>query len=100
MITGFSTLPLQVASYVGFFFTLFGIGVLVYVVGRYLLIGVRVPGFAFLASIIALFSGAQLFALGIIGEYLSRMHFRVMDKPAYSIRSEINAGELASNNEI
>ena len=42
------------------------------------------PGFPFLASVIAIFSGAQLFALGIIGEYLARMHFRTMDRPTYA----------------
>ncbi len=68
MMTGFSTLPLQFASLVGFLFTLFGVGVLVYVLARYLVHGGSVPGFPFLASIIALFSGAQLFALGIMGE--------------------------------
>ena len=88
MLTGFSTLPLQLASWVGFFFTSFGVLVLVYVVGRYLLEGGDVPGFAFLASIIALFSGAQLFALGMIGEYLARMHFRLMGRPPYLIRSD------------
>jgi len=86
MMTGFSTLPLQFASVVGFLFTLFGIAVLVFVVGRFLLLGGSVPGFPFLASIIALFSGAQLFALGIIGEYLARMHFRMMDRPSYVVR--------------
>jgi undecaprenyl-phosphate 4-deoxy-4-formamido-L-arabinose transferase len=45
-----------------------------------------VAGFPFLASVIAIFSGAQLFALGVIGEYLSRMHFRLMDRPPYTIR--------------
>jgi glycosyltransferase involved in cell wall biosynthesis len=88
MLTGFSTMPLQLASMVGFFFTLFGIGVLIYVIGRYLILGYSIPGFPFVASIIAIFSGAQLFALGIIGEYLSRMHFRTMNRPAYIIRSE------------
>ena len=48
--------------------------------------GSSVPGFAFLASIIAIFSGAQLFALGVIGEYLARMHFRSMDRPTYLVR--------------
>jgi undecaprenyl-phosphate 4-deoxy-4-formamido-L-arabinose transferase len=86
MMTGFSTVPLQFASVVGFFFTLFGIGVLAFVVGRYFLTGDSVPGFPFLASTIAIFSGAQLFALGIIGEYLARMHFRMMDRPSYAIR--------------
>jgi undecaprenyl-phosphate 4-deoxy-4-formamido-L-arabinose transferase len=86
MITGFSTFPLQVASLLGFSLTFFGIIVLIYVVGRALLFGIVVPGFAFLASIIAIFSGAQLFALGIIGEYLARIHFRSMERPVYTIR--------------
>jgi undecaprenyl-phosphate 4-deoxy-4-formamido-L-arabinose transferase len=85
MVTGFSTLPLQLASLVGFFFTFFGVGVLIYVVVRYVTSGGSVPGFPFLASVIAIFSGAQLFALGIIGEYLARMHFRSMDRPTYLI---------------
>jgi undecaprenyl-phosphate 4-deoxy-4-formamido-L-arabinose transferase len=87
MMTGFSALPLQIASLVGFAFTLAGIFVLFFVLGRYLLEGASVPGFPFLASIVAIFSGAQLFALGIIGEYLARMHFRSMEQPAYTVRA-------------
>jgi glycosyltransferase involved in cell wall biosynthesis len=86
MMTGFSTLPLQLATGVGFGFTLFGMGVLAYVLGRYLLQGVAVPGFAFLASIIAIFSGAQLFALGIFGEYLARVFHRSTGQPSYTVR--------------
>jgi undecaprenyl-phosphate 4-deoxy-4-formamido-L-arabinose transferase len=95
MMTGFSTVPLQLASLVGFLFTLFGIGVLVYVLGRYLVQGGSVPGFPFLASIIALFSGAQLFALGIIGEYLARMHFRMMERPSYVVRQTFRPKDSA-----
>ncbi|MCS7071785.1 MAG: glycosyltransferase family 2 protein [Anaerolinea sp.] len=87
MITGFSTLPLQVASLIGFALALFGVLVLIYVIGRALIEGVVVPGFAFLASVIAIFSGAQLFALGIIGEYLARIHSRAMERPVYTIRA-------------
>jgi glycosyltransferase involved in cell wall biosynthesis len=86
MMTGFSTAPLQLASLIGFGCTLFGIAVLIYVVGRYFLEG-SIPGFPFLASIIAIFSGAQLFALGVIGEYLARIHFRTMKRPVYVVRS-------------
>jgi glycosyltransferase involved in cell wall biosynthesis len=87
MMTGFSTLPLQVASLIGFAFTLFGFGILVLVLATYVSNGgSSVPGFAFLASIIAIFSGAQLFALGVIGEYLARMHFRTMDRPTYLVQ--------------
>lgn len=87
MMTGFSTRPLQLASFVGFAFTLFGLAILAYVIVKYFAHGSPVPGFPFLASIIALFSGAQLFALGIIGEYLARVHFRAMQQPPYVIRS-------------
>jgi len=86
MVTGFSVLPLQIASMTGFLLSLFGFVVLVYVVGRFLFQGSPVPGFPFLASIIAIFSGAQLLGIGIIGEYLARMHFRTMDKPQYFIK--------------
>jgi len=88
MMTGFSTLPLQIASVIGFLFTLFGFFILAYVLVSFVTNGAVVPGFAFLASIIAIFSGAQLFALGIIGEYLARMHFRSMDRPTYLVREE------------
>ncbi len=80
MMTGFSTRPLQLASLMGFAFALFGFLILAYVLIRWLLQGSTVPGFAFLASIIAIFSGAQLIALGIIGEYLARIHSRTIVK--------------------
>jgi undecaprenyl-phosphate 4-deoxy-4-formamido-L-arabinose transferase len=89
MMTGFSTWPLKAASVIGFAFALFGFIVLIYVVGRLLIQGYSVPGFPFLASIIAIFSGAQLFAIGIIGEYLARMHFRMMERPPYVIRTSL-----------
>jgi glycosyltransferase involved in cell wall biosynthesis len=88
MITGFSVLPLRIASFVGFASTFVGVLILLYVLIRYLVQGGVVPGFPFLASIIAIFSGAQMFAIGIIGEYLARVHFRLMDKPSYTVRSD------------
>jgi undecaprenyl-phosphate 4-deoxy-4-formamido-L-arabinose transferase len=88
MMTGFSTVPLQIASVVGFALTLFGGLVLLYVLLRYLIQGTSMPGFPFLASIISIFSGAQLFALGILGEYIARMHSRTMEKPSYAVRDQ------------
>jgi undecaprenyl-phosphate 4-deoxy-4-formamido-L-arabinose transferase len=89
MMTGFSTLPLQLANFLGFFCTAFGLALLAYVAGQYLLHGTSVPGFTFLASMIAIFSGAQLFTLGIMGEYLARMHFRMMERPTYTVKEHI-----------
>jgi undecaprenyl-phosphate 4-deoxy-4-formamido-L-arabinose transferase len=89
LMTGFSTLPLQIASFIGFGLVLFGVAIFAWVGANFLINGSAVPGFAFLASIIAVFSGAQLFALGIIGEYLARMHFRSMDRPTYLVSETV-----------
>jgi glycosyltransferase involved in cell wall biosynthesis len=86
VLTGFSTAPLRLASIVGFAFTSFGLIILIYVAGRYVLEG-SIPGFPFLASMISIFSGAQLFTLGIFGEYLARIFNRSMDRPSYVFES-------------
>ncbi len=83
--TGYSSVPLQVATSLGLAAAVFGFGVLLWVLGRVLISGTAVPGFAFLASTIAIFAGAQLLTLGIVGEYLARIHFRVMRKPTYVV---------------
>lgn len=95
MMTGFSILPLQIASFLGFACTIFGLVILIYVLYTFVIHGSAVPGFPFLASIIAIFSGAQLLALGIIGEYLARMHFRSLGRPSSVIRETtmIQAGK-------
>lgn len=93
MITGFSTIPLEVASMAGFVFMFFGAGVLLYVLYRYFENGGSVPGFPFLASIISIFSGVQLFSLGVIGEYIARMHFRLMGIPGYTAAEVTGADE-------
>jgi len=85
VLTAFSTAPLRIASFVGFAFMAFGILVFIYVIYVYLFLG-SIPGFSFLASIIALFSGAQLFSLGILGEYQAKMFLRSMHRPPYVVR--------------
>ena len=94
MMTGFSTVPLQVATWTGFAFTLVGIAIFAYAILNFLLRG-SIPGFTFLAAAIAMFSGAQMFALGMIGEYLARVYFRTMDKPEYVVRERTDEGEQA-----
>ena len=83
--TGYSTVPLRFATGLGLLIIVLSVGVLVYVIGRPLMTGESVPGFPFLASTIAIFSGTQLLVLGVLGQYIGRMHFRVMNKPTYSI---------------
>lgn len=88
-ITGYSTLPLKLATYLGLLSSILGIGVFAYVLARYAIYGGQVAGFTFTASLITIFAGAQLFSLGIIGEYLARMHIKVMEKPTFVIRRQL-----------
>ncbi len=83
-LTNFSTKPLRFSNIIGFFFTLMGFLGFVYVITVYFVEG-SVPGFPFLASAVMVFSGVQLFALGIIGEYLARVFERTAGRKPYTI---------------
>jgi len=80
----YTTGPLRFASILGFAFTALGIVALIYVLFVYFVEG-SIPGFSFLASTVIIFSGVQLFALGIIGEYLARIFGRSSGRPPYVI---------------
>jgi undecaprenyl-phosphate 4-deoxy-4-formamido-L-arabinose transferase len=95
LVTGFSVFPLQMISLLGIGMGFFGVAVLVYVLGLFFIYGAPPPGFTLLASIIAIFSGAQLLSLGIMGEYLWRMYYRVMDRPSYLIRERLESQKPA-----
>lgn len=86
MLTGFTTVPLRFANLVGLVFTLFGFVTFLRVIYIYFVEG-SVPGFSFLAATILLFGGVQLFALGIIGEYLARVFARTSGQTSYTIRT-------------
>jgi len=86
MITGFSTLPLRLASLAGLATSLFGFSIMVFVLFKFLLEGSPVEGFTFLAATISILSGVQLLAVGIIGEYLARMFLRTQRRPAYVVK--------------
>jgi glycosyltransferase involved in cell wall biosynthesis len=100
LLTGFSTLPLQFASMSGIFLIGFGMLLLAYVVIKYLVYPINVPGFPFLASTIIIFSGAQLMALGIIGEYVGRIYARTMDRPPYILDEALDGSSYASQYEL
>jgi undecaprenyl-phosphate 4-deoxy-4-formamido-L-arabinose transferase len=97
MLTGFSTKPLRIVTWMGFCAGVFGFGTLAYVEIRHFTTEESVPGFAFLASLVSILAGVQLLGLGVIGEYLGRMHFRSMQRPMYVVRlvSPARAPEIA-----
>ena len=92
-LTGYSTLPLRIATFLGIATSGLGVILLGWVLGHVLFAGDSVSGFPFLASTIIIFSGVQLVMLGLIGEYIGRIHFRIMGKPSYAILSSIDEAE-------
>jgi len=88
MITGYSTLPLRLASGLGLLSATLGLGLLFWLLLQMLTADGQPSGLTLVAAMIALFAGLQLFAIGVVGEYLARMHFRTLGKPAFVIRTE------------
>jgi dolichol-phosphate mannosyltransferase len=89
-ITSFSFLPLQLASYFGFFVS--GIAFLsaLYVLYLKFLTDRTVQGWTSMMIALLFLGGIQLITLGIIGEYLGRMSDEVKQRPAYLIREKVN----------
>jgi glycosyltransferase involved in cell wall biosynthesis len=83
----FSVMPLRLASILGFVLCAFGIVILAEVIIETLLIGPKQAGWGSLMGALALFSGAQLLMLGIIGEYVGRAFMTVSGKPQSLVRS-------------
>ena len=90
--TGYSTAPLRIASIIGFVIAFLGFLAMINVVVTYFTQG-SVEGFPFLVSIITIFSGTQLFVMGVFGEYLSRIFDKSMNRPPYVIKSMVVSGQ-------
>lgn len=84
--TNFSLIPLQIVSGLGFVTATSGFLVGVYYLFQFFASNIAVPGFASTIIAILILGGAQLLALGVIGEYLGRLHLNVNRKPQYVIR--------------
>lgn len=84
--TNFSLIPLQIVSGIGMATATTGILIGIYYLFLYLTSNIVVPGFASTIIAILILGGGQLLALGVIGEYLGRLHLNVNRKPQYVIR--------------
>ena len=88
-ITGYSTVPLRIAGYLG---TLTAVAAMVYglyLVVRTLVFGVDVPGYASTMVAVLLLGGVQLTVLGVIGEYLGRIFEETKHRPLYIVESAL-----------
>lgn len=88
MVTGYGTAPLRFVTWMGLACSLLGFALLVSVLARFWLGAIEVAGFTTLASMLAILSGALMLSIGILGEYIGRLHFRSMQKPTFLVKED------------
>ncbi len=93
-ITSFSSVPLKFASWLGYMASLLAFIYLASVFFQKAL-GYTVPGFATIMVAILFLGGVQLISLGIMGEYIGRIHNEIKARPLYIVE-EVH-GALVSN---
>jgi glycosyltransferase involved in cell wall biosynthesis len=98
-ITSFSTVPLRIWSYVGFFIALFAIAYALFLIFRTIMMGVDVPGYASLMVVVLFLGGINLLTLGIFGEYLGRIYMEAKGRPLYLVRERHGFDEPESRPE-
>ena len=85
-IVAFTTVPLTIATMIGFIFCLIAFVMIIVIIVKTLVYGDSTAGWPSLACIIFLVSGVQLLCIGVIGEYLAKMYLEVKDRPIYIIK--------------
>ncbi|MBI4744684.1 MAG: glycosyltransferase family 2 protein [Actinobacteria bacterium] len=92
-ITSFSFVPLQIATYFGFFISFCSFLYAFYVIAIKLLTNKLVPGWTSLIVTVLFLGGIQLITLGIVGEYIGRIYDEVKRRPLYLVAQEIGFDE-------
>lgn len=88
-LTGFSAMPIRVISLVGLCVTMLaGLGTLWIVLNK-LILGIDIPGYAFLATGVLFLGGVQILMLGAIGEYVGRIYVETQRRPLYLVRERV-----------
>ncbi|MBL8590547.1 MAG: glycosyltransferase family 2 protein [Methylobacteriaceae bacterium] len=88
-LTSFSSLPLQVWTYVGFAISALAVLAALYFLLEYIIKGATTPGFATLIISVMMLSGVQLLSLGVLGSYIGRIFSEVKRRPLYVVGERI-----------
>ena len=94
--TGYSIVPLRVASLLGIIFSIFGFSLSILFIIQTLVSSNSPSGWASLIVIILTIGGIQLFALGIMGEYLGKSYLTINNQPQFSIKNKINVEDKSN----
>ena len=85
-IVAFTTVPLTIATMLGFIFCLIAFIMIIVIIVKTIAFGDPTSGWPSLACIIFLVSGVQLLCIGVIGEYLAKTYLEVKNRPIYVIK--------------
>jgi len=86
LFTNFCLGPLQLVTVLGLCSSAIGLLLALYYLVMRLVGGIVVPGFATLAVLILVMGGLQMLSLGLLGEYLGRVHININRKPQYAVK--------------
>ena len=94
-VTGFSTAPLKIWTYIGALCALGTLLYAIYIVVLTALYGNKVPGYASLFVAITFFGSVQLISIGLLGEYIGRIYLETKQRPSYLIRKTYGGKDAA-----
>jgi polyisoprenyl-phosphate glycosyltransferase len=94
--TSFSTLPLRVWTYVGSAVALFAFLYATFLIVRTMILGVAVPGYASILTVVLMLGGVQLIGIGVLGEYIGRIYAESKKRPVYLIKERYQAAGPAN----
>ena len=97
-IISFSSFPLKLSAYVGFFSAFVSVIYLILVIIKRLAYGVDVPGYASIVVLVLFLGGLQLMSFGILGEYMSKVYDQVKGRPIYILKEHLSE-DLLRNEE-
>jgi glycosyltransferase involved in cell wall biosynthesis len=89
MVVGYSSAPLRLVTYLGFAAGAAGLVLFARLIWLYLTGATTVAGFTTISAMVAMFSSAQMIAIGILGEYVGRIHSAGSGRPTYVIRERV-----------
>ena len=92
-IISFSTFPLKLVTGVGLATSFASVLYLLVVVFQKLIFGIDVPGYATIVVLVLFLGGIQLFCLGLLGEYLSKIYMQVKNRPIYVLKEHLGKDE-------
>ena len=90
LITGYSNFPLRLVTYLGLLGAGLGFAIMMFLLYQRLVAGILIEGFVVLSAVFSFFAGVQLLSIGFLGEYLSRVHLQIQNRPDYIVHKVID----------